>query len=178
MRSQRTQLPSVSHVVVSRVQPPSYNRTQLPSVSHVVVSRVQPLISHPVLSEPSSAAPSGTQPSPSDIDQKEASIKEILDWEVKYKSNFLLFGFRFILILLLPISDHFGIIANLFSLRMKNVLYTEKNSPPFYFCPFCPFHPLAWGRIWNWVNWIIYKGLFKKIRAWANPRLTIYIFRF
>ena len=58
-------------------------RTQLPSVSHVVVSRVQPLISHPVLSEPSSAAPSGTQPSPSDIDQKEASIKEILDWEVK-----------------------------------------------------------------------------------------------
>ena len=41
------------------------------------------------------------------------------------------------------------------------------------FCPFyyCPFHPLARGRIQNGANWIIYKGLWQEIREWANSRL-------
>ena len=37
------------------------------------------------------------------------------------------------------------------------ILYTGKISPPFYF------RPLTWGRILNWANWIIYKGICIKI---------------
>ena len=48
------------------------------------------------------------------------------------------------------------------------ILYTGKFSPPFYFCPF---HPLTWGWIKNWANWVIYKGLCKKIGEWGNSRL-------
>ena len=49
-----------------------------------------------------------------------------------------------------------------------NILYTGKISPPFYFRPF---RLLTWGRIQNWANSIIYKGLCKKISEWANSRL-------
>ena len=42
---------------------------------------------------------------------------------------------------------------------LYSVLYTEKNSPLFYF------HPLAWVRIQNWANRIIYKGLCKESKG-------------
>ena len=48
------------------------------------------------------------------------------------------------------------------------ILYTGKISPLFYFPPF---RPLTWGGIFNWANWIICKGLCKKIGDRANSRL-------
>ena len=48
------------------------------------------------------------------------------------------------------------------------VTYTGKISPPFYFRPF---RPISWGRIHNWANWIIYKGLCNNNWDWANSKL-------
>ena len=46
-----------------------------------------------------------------------------------------------------------------------SLLYTGKISPPFYF------HPWVWGRIQNWVNWILHKRLYNEIGERANFRL-------
>ena len=40
---------------------------------------------------------------------------------------------------------------------VSSIVYTGKILPPFYF------RPLTIGRIQNWANWIIYKGLCKEI---------------
>ena len=44
----------------------------------------------------------------------------------------------------------------------SEILKTGKISPQFDFWPFCP---LTWVQICNWANWILYKGLSKKIVA-------------
>ena len=56
------------------------------------------------------------------------------------------------------------------------ILYIGKISPPFYFRIFCT---LAWGRIYNWADWIIYiyigsEMIFHFIRYLWNELCVLY----
>ena len=56
-----------------------------------------------------------------------------------------------------------------FLLPSPCTVYRE-NFAPFYFRPF---RPLPWRRFLNWANWIICKGLYRKIWERANSRLGV-----